>query len=362
MSDAPKSNRKIAAADDSGGSLTYGVELEFVLAAIPKGKEDPDPDITDLHLCRSESGKYWACQMEVFPKMLEYLRARLPGLQFTHWKNESLIAFHGVVLQGAEPKYDTWRLMTEYSISKDGEDDDEIYQWVPMELTSPIMNEENYEAQVKQVCDVLKTIRINLSSSTSVHVHVGRGDDPFRSVYSSLHISENKKFLARDFALLPDYLNQPSQQHLNAEAASRDQEVEGLMTMMMASHVPEDWTFCTRGSVGFSRFQSGSGMVSGNFQTFEWRQMFGSFDAAHINAWVKVCMKFTDFCRLSTADEFKAAVTSVLALGEGYTGIRLLEDLLKVDTEIFRTKMSQWESNPDFCKDRTGRKLFENDR
>lgn len=112
----------------------------------------------------------------------------------------------------------------------------------------------------------------------------------------------------------------------------------------------------SRGSVGFRRFQP-AGTGGGNIQTFEWRQMSGSLNADHINQWVKVCVEFTDFCRLSDETQFKEILEYIIERGADFTGIELLE-ILGADTRIFKDMLEAWAQDPSFCNDRTGSRLF----
>lgn len=45
----------IEAHDDSEGTLTCGVEIEFLVPSIPRNAQDPDLDIKDQHVYRSSS-------------------------------------------------------------------------------------------------------------------------------------------------------------------------------------------------------------------------------------------------------------------------------------------------------------------
>lgn len=85
--------------------------------------------------------------------------------------------------------------------------------------------------------------------------------------------------------------------------------------------------------------------------------MSGSVDANHINQWVKACIAFTDFCRLSDKATFKALMENVIERGKKYSGIELLE-ALDVETRIFKDMLDVWSRDPSFCEDHKGRKLF----
>lgn len=111
-----------------------------------------------------------------------------------------------------------------------------------------------------------------------------------------------------------------------------------------------------RGSVGFRRFQP-EGKTGGNIQTFEWRHMAGSLNEYHVNQWIKACVGFTDFCRVSEPAPFRGLVDHIVNIGEYYSGIELLQ-MLRVDTRIFTDMLKAWAQDPNFCDDESGRELF----
>ncbi len=56
MASIPKIDEMIEALDDSNGTLTCGVEFEFLLPSIHYMAKDPDPDIKNKRLYKSTSG------------------------------------------------------------------------------------------------------------------------------------------------------------------------------------------------------------------------------------------------------------------------------------------------------------------
>lgn len=328
--------------------------------------------------------------------------------------------------------YDSWRLGCDCTVTKSKKRHENFkgpYSWTGCELTSPVLGAHDYAAKIEDVCRILKTVRVHLNGSTAVHVHVGRGNEPFRFVLWR-HLLSCLRSLSRDLTnsgserSLPTVkkfatlywltekaimeLHHPSRsdnrhclpltQHSVLAARSRaalvdkhrepydeglthleDYLPKGGLTGPQRAQVRRIWSCGSieevaelmwiredidsdtpappkRGSVGFYRFLP-AGKTGGNIQTFEWRQMFGSTDASHINQWIKACIAFTDFCRLSDQTTFKAFVGSIIAKGENYTGIELLE-ALDVDTQIFRRMQGVWARNRHFYNDSRGRNLF----
>ncbi|KAI1422563.1 putative amidoligase enzyme-domain-containing protein [Xylaria sp. FL1777] len=400
MTSIPKIDEMIEAQDDSTGTLTCGVELEFLLPSIHYTREDPDPDIKNLHLFKSRSDTKRNLDTEIYEQLLETLR-QLDGVPFRTMEDDDYHPPHDNVVI-----YDSWRLGGDGSVSKNGTHSftvaDGPYDWTSCELTSPVMYSHDYATKIEDVCQVLKTIRIHLNQSTSVHVHVGRGDEPFSLLtvkkFATLYwlteeailgLHHPSRYENKCWLRLTDHsvLAVKSQAVLDNDDLDLDDGVlvmedyvpEASLTKLRRVQLRSIWNcrsieevaefMCNerdtepktrapfnRGSVGFKRFLP-AGRTGGNIQTFEWRQMSGSVNANHINQWIKACIAFTDFCRLSNKQTFKEAIKKVIARGENYTGIELLEDL-NIETQIFKDMQKMWAQDPHFCEDNQGKKLF----
>ncbi|KAI0449869.1 hypothetical protein F5B21DRAFT_508717 [Xylaria acuta] len=400
MSYIPKIDEPIEAHDDSGGALTCGVEIEFLVPSIPYDAQDPDPDIKDQHVYRSSRDESILIMKDVREQLLETLQEQLEEIPFRAMEDDDFYPPHDNVVI-----YDTWRLGCDPTVSKHGGLGlaEGPYHWTDCELTSAVMGPDDYAQEIEDVCRALKTIRIHLNKSTAVHVHVGCGDEAFslltlkkfttlfwlteRAILELHHPSRhNNKYSFRLNKC--SMLANKSQATLEAEerrslngvlntieeyvpevglsrlrhaqlrriwACSSMEEVAGLM-QGARDKVPQSRAASKRGSVGFQRFLP-AGKTGGNIQTFEWRQMSGSVDANHIIQWVKACIAFTDFCRLSDKATFKRLVENVIERGKKCTGIELLE-ALDVDTQIFKGMLEVWSRDPSFCEDNRGRKLF----
>ncbi|KAI0102278.1 putative amidoligase enzyme-domain-containing protein [Nemania sp. FL0031] len=400
MSYIQKIDEMIEAADDHEGPLTCGVEIEFLIPSIHVTAQDPDPDIQDRRLCRSTSHDPETAMTQVREALLETLKQQLDGMPFRAMEDDIFHGPHDDVVD-----YTAWRLGPDATVHKSGDAGPakEPYQWTDCELTSPVMNPDNCKDQLEKVCRVLKTFRIHLNRSTAVHVHVGRGDEPFSLLtlkrFATLYWLTEKTIIE---------LQHPSR-HSNRFCfrlttfsvlatkclAVLDYEKLGLDpegVKMMGDHVPrvgltnlqdaqlrhiwgchnieeigklmqgaDGEGVDERGSIGFRRFLP-AGKTGGNIQTFEWRQMSGSLDAEDISQWVKVCVAFTDFCRLSDKSTFKNLVMKVIDKRENYTGIEFLKDI-GANSQVFKnqvdgkmTKGRSWGAS--VCDGDGGRALF----
>ncbi|KAI0553903.1 putative amidoligase enzyme-domain-containing protein [Xylaria curta] len=399
MSYIPKIDELLAAHDDRNGALTYGVELEFLVPSIPSNAQDPDPDMEDQRVYRSSRDDSETIKRDVREQLLEDLQQQLEDIPFRTMDDDDFHPPHDNVVI-----YDTWRLGGELTISKhDGPGLAEgPYHWTDCELTSAVMNSDEDDQEIEDVCRVLKSIRVHINKSTAVHVHVGRGDEPFSlltlkkftSLYwltekaiielhhpsrhnnrhsfrlnnCSLLAHKSQACLEKEERTSPDGLSDFMTEYIPEASLSKLRQaqlrriwacssIEEVAELMQRSDkVPECRAAGKRGAMGFQRFLP-AGKTGGNIQTFEWRQMSGSLDANHIHQWVKACIAFTDFCRLSDKTAFKVFIGDVIESGKNYTGIMLLENL-HVDTQIFRKMSDAWSRDPHFREDHKGRKLF----
>ncbi|KAI0816097.1 putative amidoligase enzyme-domain-containing protein [Xylaria sp. FL0064] len=401
MGSIPKLEGWIEAEDDTTETLTCGVELEFLIASIHRNEKDPDPDITDKELYRTlRSEPEYRVHQEVHANLLKALR-QLEGVPFRYASNDHLSIYSDMV-------YDSWRLGLDGSVEMRYDEcpsdifDKGPYTWTCCELSSAVMDANNYAKTIEDVCRVLNTVRTHLNETTAVHVHVGRRNEPFslltvkkfatlywlteeaimklhhpsrfthrycpRLTRTSVLAIESPKIVdairpafGERHEMIKDYvpvdkLTRLLQEQLKAIwDCDNMEEVAGFMRI---SEETKAQVSGFRGSVGFQRFVATS--YSGNIQTFEWRQMSGSLNANHINRWVEFCLKFTDFCRLSDKVTFKNFVGNVIERGDDYTGIELLE-ALNVDTQIFKNMKEVWNRDPHFCNDLKGRELFFSD-
>ncbi|KAK8098326.1 uncharacterized protein PG998_013812 [Apiospora kogelbergensis] len=263
------------------------------------------------------------------------------------------------------------------------------YQWDGMELTSEVLSSTDPDRvrKITEVCRTIRSHRVHLNGNTSVHTHVGRGDDGFtiktvKKLITFLWFADNKLFEFHH----PSRMNNPfcrkisefsSLTDVNHENMIDTADLEGLR--QMAQHVPETmetmeegvyrnkyiqlkhmWgqvevteiaqsmlikeigttVVQPRGSVGFRRFMP-QGKTGGNTNTFEFRHMAGSLDPEHILHWAQVCIGIVEFARNTNASKFREQIAKFLHPPQGirYGGVEILEDLgLVKEANFFRTK------------------------
>ncbi len=251
--------------------------------------------------------------------------------------------------------------------------------------------QDTYIRKIIAICSGLRQARVHLNDTTAVHVHVGRGEETFslltmkkfatllwltdgallalqhptrrRNEYcapvtsaSNLALMSPKRLAAEGYALdwggvaqmaefLPaDLLDSHDHGHGHGLLAARLRRiwgaggVEELADLMMCTEM----TISERGSVGFKRFLP-AGKTGGNTHTFEWRQMAGCLDPLPIILWAEVCIRFTDFARLSPAAKYKALVADILERGERFTGLDLLRALgLNDEADHYETQLEDY--------------------
>ncbi|KAI8626451.1 putative amidoligase enzyme-domain-containing protein [Xylariaceae sp. FL1651] len=382
----PKLDDIIEAYDDSEGNLTCGVELEFLIASVESRDPDPHPELSQRVYKPTEylPPDY---KRDILEQVLETLQQQLEEIPFRLTDDDDFHPPHDNV-----PIYDAWRLGLDVTVRKTEGVPIGPYTWVNCELSSVVMGPNEYAKQIQDVCRVLATLRVHLNESTSVHVHVGRGDEPFslltlkkfatlqwltERVLLELHHPSrlNNKYCYRLNKC--SQLATKSQAALSAEERNLDEKgvdqmdkfvpmgltklrhsqirhiwgcktIQEVALLMQGDRekIPSSRAMFERGAVGFQRFLP-AGKSGGNLQTFEWRQMSGSIDAKHINQWVKTCLAFTDFCRLSNPATFKKLIEKVIQKGKSYTGFELLRDL-GLETQLFKEKVERYSEDQGF--------------
>lgn len=157
---------------DNSGPLTFGIELEFVLAYLDLG---PDPDPQDqrppLRVFRGSSGGY---SNNVSREIVRALKAA-SDLPFRREADDEYEAEYLV-------RYNQWRLVTDFSVYHQDPLTLDGYNWVGKEITSVVMRSDEpqaYTQKITDVCRAIRQMRVTLNKTTSVHVHVGRGEESF---------------------------------------------------------------------------------------------------------------------------------------------------------------------------------------
>ncbi|KAK8131550.1 hypothetical protein PG984_007988 [Apiospora sp. TS-2023a] len=384
----------IMALEDRQGVLTFGVEIEFLMPVIEGAKEDPHPEEPRevLRVSECNPNNYeWITELSQF--LLKSLR-KIPNLAVAGEEGDEYVAPHDNVL-----KYDHWRLIQDSSVqmaTKPGYPGSRFpaYQWDGKEITSEVLSSTDPDRvrKVTEVCRVVRSHRVHLNEKTSVHIHVGRGDDGFtlltvkkvitflwfadlklfdlhhpsrRNNLYCLPISEYSRLTEVDHTGImgtvdPEGLNQMAQhvpeiiENMNGGAYRNkyiqlkqmwgcDQVIEVAYSMLIkktAINVVQP-----RGSVGFRRFTP-QGKTGGNTNTFEFRHMAGSLDPDSILHWADVCIGIVNFARNTDASTFRDQISKFLHPPAVYGGAEVLEDIgLAKEAKFLRTKARSYKKD-----------------
>ncbi|KAI0594180.1 hypothetical protein F4775DRAFT_596561 [Biscogniauxia sp. FL1348] len=390
----------VNAPDDSQGALTFGIELEFLLASVEGNAFDPNPEESRplLRTSKPDDGDIFSI-IDIDNEVKEYLVNVLRhkgGLTAHSAKYDDFHLPHDNV-----PIYDEWRITYDRSVMMHKGIGPDSYRWHGREISSVVLSSDDpkYPEKVEHVCRALRQARIHLNETTSVHVHVGRGEEPFSFLtikkFATLYWLTEEKILSlqhpcrkssRYCYLLTRLSNLAAETSEGQTVDESDLDPGGLEDMkefvppqlptLLETQLRKIWgcmeiedlailmqgcptlTAVPRGAVGFKRFLP-AGNSGGNTQTFEWRQMAGSLDPESIIKWVRVCIAFTDFARTSSAEEFSSLLSTILERENSYTGFDLLQSLgLHAEAEYFKKKVDGYAQNQDIYPGQGAGKLF----
>jgi hypothetical protein len=168
MEDPKASLIPLSTPEQSKPKLTFGVELEFVVATAPVNEVNP-------------SAKLWGQIFEMHDNR-HYTNERLVGAHICKTLNKYGIPaeLHSGKFAWKPKDSSAWVLRRDRSIC--APEPGLIYEWGAIEANSPIFHfSEAALNQVRNVCIILnKEYRINSNRSCGLHVHVGRGMTGFR--------------------------------------------------------------------------------------------------------------------------------------------------------------------------------------
>ncbi|RYP08790.1 hypothetical protein DL764_001701 [Monosporascus ibericus] len=416
----------ITAADDSSGGLTVGFELEVLFPALRRGVPDPHPF---EHGAIYEEGN----GDEVIPKhefkpphdfedmfdqwLLDHLQREMPyGDEFRTENDDVYYPPHDNV-----PRYDAWRLTKDGSLSYENGNPSRGsshlgYARMSREITSEVLSSETdgnannstaYAAKITSVYRALRCARVHLNETTSVHVHVGRGDEAFSlrtikkfaallwvtdarvmslqhparrenehcgpvTVESVLAAKSLEELRRENSALgghvrdedvveaqMMEYLPKLGAENVLGAQLRRIWAADGVEELARLMECSGSTAVYERGSVGFTRFLP-AGKTGGNTHTFEWRQMAGCLDPEAILHWARVCIGFTNFARLSNAATYKTLTTTIIQRGDTFTGLDLLEAIgLLPEASYFRQQVADYEQGHlDLFEGQSNESLF----
>ncbi|KAF3018395.1 hypothetical protein E8E14_000148 [Neopestalotiopsis sp. 37M] len=367
--------------DDREGSLTFGIEMEFLVPMLLLDAEDPHPlDNRPVFRAKDDDEIHYPEKIDEF--LISHLNSLASdGITLRDEANDEYVEPHENVV-----KYDAWRIIMDSSVK--AEQDEEKYKgyaWAGKEVTSEVLLATDAQAYYKIMvfCRALRNLRVHINPSCGLHVHIGRGDrglslktmkkfsvlvwilddilvdlqHPSRwdnSYCRKLHLyarlSDGK--VTRELGDLEATLNEVQQkealQHIPDSvdgillhrmkciwSMTSLEELAILMGNTSDVHARNPMRAAVRGTFGYRRFLP-AGKTGGNTNTIEFRQMVGSLDPEHITRWVKLCFALVDFARLSAAGEFCSLVHQ--SSRPGYSFARMLRDLGLGDEVPFWSK------------------------
>ncbi|KAI1205503.1 putative amidoligase enzyme-domain-containing protein [Annulohypoxylon truncatum] len=379
-----KYDQIIESPDDSSGSLTFGIELEFMVPILRSGLIDPFPED------RRPLFKYPAYS-DIDILVLDVIEGAC-DIPFRLELEDKFRRPSSNVI-----RYDMWRLIKDHSLKFQKVDRHE-HTWVGREITSEVFNSDepkDYTEKITKVCHAIRQLRVHLNQTTSVHVHVGLGDEPFSlltikkamtlilladDMLMGLHhparresphcrlislCSELGRWLpefARDKKnILKESLEQRMGEFVPDIPAAKQtlQATKSFKELARMMDDPvHDWGYY-RGSVSFARFLPDEDDVGGNTQTIEFRQMAGCLEPGEIIHWAKVCIAIVDFARLSDAGRYKGLLKKLMPEDSTFSAFDLLLELGLVEEEkYFRAKVQGYQSNLDFYPGESSGGLF----
>ncbi|KAI1440884.1 putative amidoligase enzyme-domain-containing protein [Annulohypoxylon stygium] len=377
-----KFDKIIESPDDSKSILTFGLEMEFVVPILRSGV--PDPFASD----KRPVLKY--PDFSNTSGLIFHALRKVCDIPFRLDTNDS---YHGPTNKIV--RYDMWRIVRDPSVRFKG--DRTEYSWAGREITSEVFKFDNsnyYTEKITKVCRAIRQLRVHLNRTTSVHVHVGLGDDPFslltiKKVATLILVAEDMlvglhhparraspycKLLSRYSSLgrwtsalsqkQKESLRRPQTMEMAEFVPDLDtttdqtlQETENLEEIARVMDDPEYYGYF-RGSVSFGRFLPEEGK-GGNIQTIEFRQMEGSFDPEHIIQWARVCMTIVNFARFADPEIYKTLLKNLMTEEIPFSVFDLLLFLgLRSEEKFFRGKVKKYESNLDFYEGERSGGLF----
>ncbi|KAI1086987.1 putative amidoligase enzyme-domain-containing protein [Rostrohypoxylon terebratum] len=377
-----KYEKIIESPDDSKGSLTFGIEIEFVVPILRSGVPDPFPSD------RRPVFKY--PDYSNASGLIFYELRKVCDIPFRLDTNDSYYEPHRKVV-----RYDTWRIVRDPSVKYKGTRGE--YSWAGREITSEVFKSDNpqhYTEQITKACRALRQLRVHLNQTTSLHVHVGLGDEPFslltiKKVIALILVADAMllglhhparldspycKLVSRCSSLgrwtspLSQAQKESMRKPITASmarfipdiTATTDQvlqETESLEELARVMNDPDYYGYF-RGTVSFARFLPEDG-IGGNTQTIEFRQMEGCLDPDHIIHWAKVCMAIVDFARLAEPEKYKDLMEKLMVEEIPFSVFDLLLYLgLEKEEKFFRGKVKRYESNVDFYEGEGSGGLF----
>lgn len=351
--------------------LTFGVELEFVIAILPSSVPDPDPDdprqatgILETPVPNIE---------KIALKHRDHIDYKIHAaiaMAITNALHSIGVPAHAVfqtnetipdpTSASAQDHLHGWEVKRDTSVFPPELEDDhpqKVYDWYSVELASPAFHAVDVAFQeILLVCQMLPhRFRVNVNSSCGLHVHVGNGAD-------GLALREVQNLMALLWTFEPQiHMLHPSGRTSEGAAlfcrslrGKRKYFDRGLLKWVMLTDAQAVARIYAMQSVGelvewlakrrFYHAYKLENLVDdeeeeerkgGTKRTVEFRQHEGTLDGERVVAWARTVIALVDFAR----NVDTAAITALLIqeLGVQETapeGGRNLVELLQLIGEM----------------------------
>lgn len=159
--------------------LTFGVELEFLVAVLDPGVRDPEPTNTrPVYLTGNHPTLTKGAELAVRARVGEALsQVAISTVNTKKTEYEQPPCPDEEFPQEFFTKPRSWTIKTDESL----EAPDKDYVWYPIEIVSPpLLYVGKHLEDVHKICEALtNNFRVNVNRSCGLHIHVGDGLDGF---------------------------------------------------------------------------------------------------------------------------------------------------------------------------------------
>jgi hypothetical protein len=289
-----------------GCRLTYGVEIEYVLAYLKPSREDPYPQDS-----RKVSGPEFGSVKLINDDIKSHLEAAgIPALNALDERYFKL---------SDQERMRCWTLKTDDSVDQELRSEDEWrrdpYQYYGLEMTSPpYYYEEGTLGVVHRVIQVLRqNYRVKCNRTTGLHVHVGNGLHGFQ-----LHALRNILAIAwtyeRQWQLMHSF-ERTQNRHARPLSSSRLKTIlpPGLTRLDFLNRIlnyTDIESMCRDlqgqgydSRLAFSLSNLEPPLRGTTKRTFEFRHHEGTLDPKAIAHWVRICVKLVEKACLVKREE-----------------------------------------------------------
>lgn len=322
--------------------LSFGVEFEFAFAYALPGKPIPRHHLDGSDGLPAPFRGHYQIKEPTYRQDV----ATKPQLEVFDLINKALhdgglASFHGPIpaeQMTATTDYGKnvrWNVKGDPTIKAPEGEDEYTYHWVDVEVVSPVLMFPADLWQIQRACEILNQFRISCNITTGFHVHVGLPFPPGFVLDTTLpwHLNGVPKFdfyhlqqivaFCYIFAPQIDNLHPPSRENndwarnMRAAVAIALEEMDGhdfdpkkkwdcLDAIATCTTEKQLTDVAGHADGGCLPMVSLSDYIHGLFnrRTIEFRQHCGTTDWGRIEAWIRLTVGITDYCRYVGAQEF----------------------------------------------------------